>query len=352
MGEFKFSCPACHQDVLCDTTQLGTQIACPVCNATITVPNEIAGTSAASVLLDTSRTSPANPATGVQRTSGLAIASLVCSLSSLITCVGWLPGIICGHMAKSRIRRDPSLKGAGLATAGLVIGYLILISEVGSTAIYVWQISNAVKQGFQNARQNLATNNFVVVQTQPTTVSNANPQAEPVQPEAIATNEQPIESVKPVTATAAPQSSPGPSGWTSDISKATFPAHPASGELHGLDFFVTSTFFRNGDLRIRSGDGLQLDVYRLGAAIEGRSYEIQPVDDDPANPRVKITWNEAGAVETATFNKGYGMKLQFGQAINQTVSGKIYLCFPDSSKSCVAGTFKVKLPKPKSRQTP
>ena len=39
------------------------------------------------------------------KTSGLAIASLVSSLSSLVTCVGWLPGIICGHLAKARIRR-------------------------------------------------------------------------------------------------------------------------------------------------------------------------------------------------------------------------------------------------------
>jgi hypothetical protein len=256
-------------------------------------------------------------------------------------------------MAKSRIRRNPSLKGTGLATAGLVVGYLILLSEIGTTGIYVWRISNAVKQGFVNARENLATNNFIITQTQPATVSNENQQAEPVQTKVIVTNVQPIESAKPVTpAAAAPQSEPGLSGWASDISRVAFPTHPVSGKLHGLDFAVATASFRNGDLKMRSANGAQLDVYRLGAAIEGRSFEIQSDDDDPANPRVKMTWNEGEAIETATFSKGYGMKLQFGRAINRTVSGKIYLCLPDSSKSCVAGTFEVKLPKPRSGQTP
>ena len=86
---------------------------------------------------------------------------------------------------------------------------------------------------------------------------------------------------------------------------------------------------------------MQLDIFRLGASIEGHSYEIQPADGGNANPHVKMTWNEGGAIQTATFSKGYGMKLQFDQAINRTVSAKIYLCFPDDSKSCVAGIFEV-----------
>jgi hypothetical protein len=256
-------------------------------------------------------------------------------------------------MAKSRIRRNPSLKGTGLATAGLVIGYLILISEVGSTTFYVWRVSVAVKQGFENARQELATNQIIVVQTQSPTVSKENQQLEPAQTGVVVTNNPPMESAKPGTVAAPSQQiEPGQSGWTSDISKVSFPDHPVSGKLHGMDFAVTATSFRNGDLRIRSADGIQLDVYRLGASVEGRSYEIQPDDDDPANPHVKMTWNEGEAVETATFNKGYGMKLQFAQVINRRVSGKIYLCFPDDAKSCVAGAFEVKLPQNKSGQTP
>ncbi len=333
MSEFKFSCPACGQNILCDTTQVGTQIACPGCNAAIAVPKETDGTTGVSTRTDLPPALPGNIATTAQRTSGLAIASFVCSLSSLITCVGWLPGIICGHLAKSRIRRSPSLKGSGLAAAGLIIGYLILMLEVGTAAVHLWRFSSAVKQGYDKVRHDLATNNIIVTQPQSATVSNDNKPIEPVMPEAAAPGN--------------PQIEPAKSEWTADISKVSFPDHPVSGKLHGIDFAAKTTLFRNGDLKIRCENGTQLDVFRLGASIEGRSYEIQSDDGGNTNPHVKMTWNEGGVIQTATFNKGYGMKLQFDQAINRTVSAKIYLCFPDDSKSCVAGTFEVRIPKPK-----
>lgn len=61
------------------------------------------------------------------RTSGLAVASLVLSLLWL----GWLGsllGIIFGHVAHGEIRRSGgAVGGKGMATAGLVLGYLAFI---------------------------------------------------------------------------------------------------------------------------------------------------------------------------------------------------------------------------------
>jgi DNA-directed RNA polymerase subunit RPC12/RpoP len=348
MSEFKFSCPACGQNILCDTTQVGTQIACPGCNATIAVPKETAGTTGISTQTDLPPALPGNIATTAQRTSGLAIASFVCSLSSLITCVGWLPGIICGHLAKSRICRNPSLKGSGLATAGLIIGYLILMSEVGTTAVYVWRVSAAVKQRYENVRHDLATNNFIIKQTQPTTVSNDNQQVKPIEPGAVVTNSQQPEPVKPEPVVINNQQmEPAKSGWTSDIGKISFPDQPVSGKLHGMDFTLKTVSFRNGDLKITSENGMLLDVFRLDESVESQRYEIHSIDSYNTNPHVKMTWNEGDVVQTSTYIKGYGMKLQFDQAINRTISGRIYLCLPDDSKSYVAGTFEVRIPKPK-----
>jgi len=352
MGEFRFSCSACHGDILCDTALMGKDIACPICKAVITVPASTTGTTEVSTTAGTPPPFTGYNATTAQRTSRLAIASLVCSLSSLITCIGWLPGIICGHLAKSRLRRNPALKGKGLATAGLVIGYLILISELGSTAFYAWRVSTAMKHGFENARQELATNNFIVVQTQSATVSNESQSAEPAPGNALVASNQPAESTRPAAAVASPQTEPEPAGWTSDISTVNVPAHPVSGKLRGQDFAARTTSLRSGELRIRSESGMQLDIYRLGNSVEGQSYEVRPNDSDNDHPRVRLTWNEGDAVITATFSKGFGMKLQFGEAIHQIVSGKIYLCLPDTSKSFVAGTFELRLPKPRSRQTP
>lgn len=55
-------------------------------------------------------------------TSGLAIASLVTSLTCLAPAA-----IICGHMALSRIRKSGGqLGGYGMALAGLIIGYVTI----------------------------------------------------------------------------------------------------------------------------------------------------------------------------------------------------------------------------------
>ena len=75
------------------------------------------------------------------RTNPLAIISLVASLFCLL---GVLPAIICGHIARSQCRKDPTLGGQGMAPAGLIIGYvtpvliaaaillLILVSVAGT----------------------------------------------------------------------------------------------------------------------------------------------------------------------------------------------------------------------------
>jgi len=71
---------------------------------------------------------------GAPRMSGLAIASLVLSLTGFV--LGWcccfglllsLLAIIFGHMAQSQIRQQPQRwTGAGLAITGFVVGYISL----------------------------------------------------------------------------------------------------------------------------------------------------------------------------------------------------------------------------------
>lgn len=73
------------------------------------------------------------------QTSPLAIWSLVLSITSLFCCglLTAIPGIICGHMARSKIREsNGTLTGDGLALAGLIIGYVgavlfVVISLIG-----------------------------------------------------------------------------------------------------------------------------------------------------------------------------------------------------------------------------
>lgn len=78
----------------------------------------------------------------VRRTSPLAIVSLVAGLLgwTLAPWLGSIIAIITGHMARAEIRRDPSgLEGDGLAIAGLVLGWsMILLSLLTVLAIVLF----------------------------------------------------------------------------------------------------------------------------------------------------------------------------------------------------------------------
>jgi len=79
------------------------------------------------------------PLAPMRQTEGLAIASLVTGLVGVP-----IAPIICGHMARTRIRDSNGMKdGDGLAIAGLVLGYayvaivvivIIVIVAVGVSA--------------------------------------------------------------------------------------------------------------------------------------------------------------------------------------------------------------------------
>ena len=89
---------------------------------------------------------PAAPATGPgltavttvtpqARTNGLAIASLACGLAQFaVGPLATIPAIVLGHMARSQIRRTGE-QGAGLALAGLVLGWGAVILGIVLIAV-------------------------------------------------------------------------------------------------------------------------------------------------------------------------------------------------------------------------
>jgi hypothetical protein len=71
----------------------------------------------------------APPAPALRQTSAMAIVSLVMGLLgwTLLPFVGSLVAIVCGHMARAEIRRNPAtMDGDGLAVAGLVLGWALV----------------------------------------------------------------------------------------------------------------------------------------------------------------------------------------------------------------------------------
>jgi hypothetical protein len=67
------------------------------------------------------------PATFSTTTNTLAIVSLVAGIVSwfAVPVLGGIVAVIAGHMARSQIRRTGE-RGDGMATAGLILGYLHL----------------------------------------------------------------------------------------------------------------------------------------------------------------------------------------------------------------------------------
>jgi len=56
----------------------------------------------------------------------MAIASLVCGILGFMLCIPSIGAVVCGHLARSQIRKDPTQGGEGLALAGLITGYIVL----------------------------------------------------------------------------------------------------------------------------------------------------------------------------------------------------------------------------------
>ncbi|MGJ8677789.1 MAG: DUF4190 domain-containing protein [Akkermansiaceae bacterium] len=86
-----------------------------------------------------SSTSSANNHSPPAQTSALAIASLVCGI---LSCLGFflltgIPAIITGHLAKSKIKKSSVfLNGKGMATAGLIMGYISTFALVAIIAVF------------------------------------------------------------------------------------------------------------------------------------------------------------------------------------------------------------------------
>jgi hypothetical protein len=78
--------------------------------------------------------SPSAPPLPDRFTEPLAILSLTLSALSFVCCyfgfASAIAGIVLGHLARGKIRKNPDLNGDGLALAGLIIGYVAVTLQL------------------------------------------------------------------------------------------------------------------------------------------------------------------------------------------------------------------------------
>jgi hypothetical protein len=96
----------------------------------------------------------------VQKDSTLAIISLISGISAFVFLpfIGAVAAIILGHLAKKEIRESGGMiKGSGMATAGLILGYiqLVLIVIVVIGLILLVALSPNIGNVFNNINSQL-----------------------------------------------------------------------------------------------------------------------------------------------------------------------------------------------------
>ena len=78
---------------------------------------------------------PTYGASTAAKTNVLAIVSLVSSLVGFFTGIGFLVGVVCGHISLSQIKKTGE-QGRGMALAGLIIGYIGIALSVILTIVF------------------------------------------------------------------------------------------------------------------------------------------------------------------------------------------------------------------------
>ncbi len=339
MSAFTFSCPSCGQHLSADSNSAGAQITCPACRKPIVIPAPEPAVAMAGLRLAPSALgpiAPPPPGPGLQqplqgasqRTSGLAVASLVCSIGSfLFIPFGFIPAIICGHMATKRIRREPGLGGRGLAKAGLIIGYismsLFVLVIIGVAVFFIF----AGRQFMDEFNRQMSQQQHQTPGARPSVVGR--PTAP--QPEAEPTD-----------------TTPDPVGWNLNLNGVEIPTAPLSGRIHGQAFKMDRIAYQGGFLKFQQGSGfmadLEMDAVLFVAVTQlpGKTFNFNADKAFGMRPHIYMQWKEGTNNRSQkSWINNYALRLEFGQVQNGKIPGKIYLCVPDAEKSFIRGTFEL-----------
>jgi predicted acyltransferase len=86
---------------------------------------------------------------GGGQTNGKAVASLVCGIGGLVFLPIVLPiaALVLGYQARRELRERPSEGGAGLATAGVVLGWIGVVWGVLVVVFVILAIATASHSG-------------------------------------------------------------------------------------------------------------------------------------------------------------------------------------------------------------
>jgi hypothetical protein len=147
---------------------------------------------------------------------------------------------------------------------------------------------------------------------------------------------------------------PATTTWTMDLAKAVIPDATASGSVHGDGFLCEKAVLQGGTLSLRQGKiwppdlGISIHLFTQQAEdLSGKTLVVRP-DRPPPVPRVVLRWkDEQKQPVTVEIDRGYALKVVFGQPTEGRMPGRVYISLPDESHSFAAGTFDALIRKPR-----
>jgi hypothetical protein len=290
MSDFKFPCPKCGQNILCDVSNAGMNIQCPVCQAPLTVPP------------------PPPPPPAANSPGKLSINKAVHHAPATAAAPGAGAKPAWGAKPKAPVKKKKAL-WKPILTYSIVVIVLIVGGVIG------WNYYSDKKHKEEAAKEQ------------------AEAQAKA---EAEKRHREEIAHAKAMKA-----------DWTTNLTDVDFPDRPASGRIHGINFTVGTTALQGGGLALIQTSGTVCEYIislppKFMQADLSQPYEVSPTNT--ANqPRIVIEWKGQPPIPPGAeqFSKGYAMKLEVEGMSAGKIPMKIYLSLPDKEHSYVAGNFQI-----------
>ena len=123
MSDILFNCPECGHSLAVDSAGAGMLVPCPECQKQITIP------AASPPPHPPSAHNMASRAMEIpSKMNRLPIIGLILGILGLwfMGLLAAIPAVICAHIGKARALKSPTGQDKGLASAGLVVGYLAI----------------------------------------------------------------------------------------------------------------------------------------------------------------------------------------------------------------------------------
>ena len=346
MSAHKFACPLCAQHIECDDQYAGMQIKCPACQADIAIPQ--APPPPRPVVRVASKAAHSAPSAPSEHTEALRPASVSG------------PGMGSADSGDTGSKRKKVLTIAALVILAPAVIYVVVSVAIGMQGKFNEAREKDKDPGLIGGQVSHISELYNVLDaTDPDKQSRYSSSGDPEPGKAGAGTARRNRSVTLSPGGAAPTSS-GTAleslpvvapAWTLDLAMANIPNSKINGSLAGTNFNADSAWLFSGGavpvLAFRQGTGRTPDRELLvslrlkpGEKIEGKSWTITK-DQPTGAPSVIKKWrtDPKFAPQQKVFSIGYAMKLEFGQATDGQLPGKIYLALPDAEQSVVAGSF-------------